>query len=167
MIRKSEVINSCSIYVEGIGFISNSATVELPKVEFEAFEAKSGMAVHNVTTTVLKKMEAKFELNEINRVYFTALAKRQNEKAEFWVKKNTNLNAQDKKIVATIKGHIQTIELPKGELGKEAKTTITVAADFFKYEKDDETLFLIDIDNLVCEIDGTDIWQSQREFLVG
>ena len=93
MIRKSEVLNSASVFIEGLGFISNTAKVELPKIEFETFEAKSGVAVHNITTTVLKKMEAKFELNEVNDVYFEALAKRQNEKAVLWVKKNTNKNS--------------------------------------------------------------------------
>ena len=93
MIRKSEVLNSQSVYVEGLGFIANTAKVELPKIEFEEFEAKSGIAIHGITTTVLKKMEAKMELNEVNDVYFEALAKRQNEKAVFWVKKNTNKNS--------------------------------------------------------------------------
>jgi P2 family phage contractile tail tube protein len=153
--------------VEGIGFISNSASAELPKIEFEAFEAKSGMAVHSVTTTVLKKMEAKFELNEVNQVYFAAMSKRQNEKAVFWVKSNTNLNATDRRVTVTLKGHIQTLEFPKGEFGKEAKSTLQVAVDFFKYEQDEQTLLLIDIENLVCEINGEDIWASQREFLVG
>jgi len=167
MIRKSEIINSCSVFVEGLGFISNTASVELPKIEFESFEAKSGVATHSVTSTVLKKMEARFELNEVNKVYFTAITKRQNEKAVFWVKSNTNLNATDRKITVTLKGHVDTFEFPKGEHGKEAKSTLQVAVDFFKYEQDGETLVLIDIDNMICEIDGTDIWTAQREFLVG
>ena len=45
MIRKSEVLNSQSVYVEGLGFIANTAKVELPKIEFEEFEAKSGIAI--------------------------------------------------------------------------------------------------------------------------
>lgn len=167
MIRRSETLNSCSVYVDGLGFISNTANVELPKIEFESFESKSGVASHNVTTTVLKMMEAKFDLNEVNSVYFDAIAKRQNEKAEFWVKKNTNLNATDSQTVVTLKGQIDSFEFPAGEIGKEEKAAISLKVDFFKYEKDGATHVLIDVDNMICEINGNDIWAAQREFLVG
>jgi len=167
MVRKSEVLNSQSVYVEGIGFISNSAKVELPKIEFESFEAKSGVAIHSIATTVLKKMEAKFELNEINRVYFEALAKRTKDKARFEVRKNTNKNSQDSRTVVTLKGTIDSFEFPNTDIGAEEKATLNLAVDFFKYEKDMQTLVLIDIDNLVCEINGKDLWQEQRDFLIG
>ena len=167
MIRKSEVLNSQSVYVEGLGFIANTAKVELPKIEFEEFEAKSGIAIHGITTTVLKKMEAKMELNEVNDVYFEALAKRQNKKAVFWVKKNTNKNSTDSKTTVTLKGSVKILEFPNGDIGSEEKASISVTVDFFKYEKDGQTPVLIDIDNMVCEIDGKDLWQEQRDFLIG
>lgn len=167
MIRKSEVINSMSIYVEGLGFISNSAKCTLPEIEFVEFETTSGVSEHGVTTTVLKKMEATFELNEVNKVYFEALSKRQNEKATFWLKENTNKNSGDSQTVVTLKGAIKKLALPESEVGKEAKSTITLSVDFFKHEKDGYTNVLVDIDNLVCEIAGKDIWQEQREFLIG
>ena len=47
MIRKSEVLISHSVFVEGVGFISNSAKIELPKVEFETFEAKMRQCKHH------------------------------------------------------------------------------------------------------------------------
>lgn len=167
MIRKSEILNSASVFVEGVGFISNTAKVEIPKIEFETFEAKSGVAIHSVTSTVLKKMEAKFELNEINKVYFEAIAKRQNQKASFWVKKNTNKNSSDSKTTVTLKGSVDSFEFPNGDIGAEEKATLSLGVDFFKYEKDGQTLVLIDVDNLVCEIDGKDLWQEQRDFLIG
>ncbi len=167
MVRKSEVLNSQTVFVEGVGFISNSAKVELPKVEFESFEAKSGVAVHNIPTTVLKKMEAKFELNEINKVYFEAISKRQNQKAVFWVKKNTNQNEADSKTTVTLKGSVDSFEFPNGDIGAEEKAALSLNVDFFKYEKDGQVLVLIDVDNLVCEINGKDIWQEQRDFLLG
>lgn len=167
MVRKSEVLNSSSVFVEGIGFISNTAKVELPKIEFETFEAKSGIAVHSINTTVLKKMEAKFELNEVNKVYFEAIAKRQKQKSTFWVKKNTNKNATDSQTTVTLKGSVDVFEFPNGDIGTEEKSVLSLTVDFFKYEKDGQTLVLIDVDNLVCEINGEDLWQNQRDFLVG
>jgi|GEM_PF-2168305 len=167
MNRKSEVLNSCSVFVEGLGFISNTATVSLPTIAFENFEAKSGVATHTVTSTVLQKMEAEFELNEVNHVYFQAIAKRQNEKAVFWVKKSTNINQSDKQITVTLKGKVDSFEFPSGEIGAEEKAKLTLQVDFFKYEQNGVVEVLVDIDNMVCEIAGTDIWAAQREFLLG
>lgn len=167
MIRKSEVLNSVSVYIEGMGFISNTAKVELPKIEFETFESKSGVAVHNIATTVLKKMEAKFELNEVNKVYFEAISKRQKQKSTFWVKKNSSKNATDSQTTVTLKGSVDVFEFPNGDIGSEEKSVLNLNVDFFKYEKDGQTLVLIDVDNLVCEINGEDLWQAQRDFLVG
>lgn len=167
MVRRSEVLNSQTVYVEGVGFISNSAKVELPKVEFESFEAKSGVAIHSVATTVLKKMEAKFELNEVNKVYFEAIAKRQNQKSTFWVKKNTNQNEKDSKTVVTLKGSVDSFDFPSSDIGNEEKASLSLSVSYFKYEKDSRTLVLIDVDNLICEINGKDLWQEQRDFLLG
>jgi P2 family phage contractile tail tube protein len=167
MNRKTEILNAATVYVEGLGFISNTATVELPSIGFEGFEAKTGVATHEVTSTVLQKMDAKFELNEVNKVYFEAVAKRQNEKASFWVKKVSSKGGNEVQTVVTLKGSVKNFQLPSGEIGAEEKASLELNVDFFKYEMDGETMVLIDIDNMICEINGQDLWANQREFLMG
>ena len=76
-------------------------------------------------------------------------------------------NSTDSKTTVTLKGSVKILEFPNGDIGSEEKASISVTVDFFKYEKDGQTLVLIDIDNMVCEIDGKDLWQEQRDFLIG
>lgn len=156
-------INNASIFVEGVGFLSNAAKVELPEIDFVDFNATSGMAEHTVDTTVLKKMEAKFELNDINPVYFKAMQKRQSEQAVFWVK----AQMEGVNVVATIKGNMKKLKFPTIEVGKETKVTFDVNVRYYKLETGSEVPYLIDVDNLICEIGGVDIWEDARNFHLG
>jgi len=156
-------INNASIFVEGLGFISNAAKVELPEVDFVDFNVTSGMSEHTVDTIVLKKLEAKFELNDVNRVYFNAMRKRQGDTATFWVK----AQMEGINVVATLKGNMKKLKFPTIEVGKEAKVTFDVNVRYFKLETNADTSYLIDVDNLICEIGGVDIWEDARAFHLG
>jgi len=156
-------INNASIFVDGLGFISNAAKVELPEVDFVDFSVTSGMSEHTVDTTVLKKLEAKFELNDVNMVYFKTMIKRQSDTATFWVK----AQMEGVNVVATLKGNMKKLKFPTIEVGKEAKVTFDVNVRYFKLETNADTAYLIDVDNLICEIGGVDIWEDARGFHLG
>ena len=165
--RKSEVLNGSSVFLEGVGFISTTADAKIPKIEFEGFSVKSGLAEHHIDSTVLKAMEAEFGLNEVNDVYFEALAKRKGEQATIWVKKTSSQGTTDHQTVVTLKGHATSFEPPNDEIGKEYKASFNFAVDFYKYEIDGVEKFLIDVDNLICRINGVDLWEDSRNFLLG
>lgn len=167
MTKQPEVLNSVSVFVDGIGFIASTASVELPKIEFEQFESKSGVSTNKIATSVLKAMEAKFELNETNRVYFLELARRFGTYATVWVKANTVIDGHERKIVATLRGTVDNFEFFKPELGKETKSSFTMNVRFFNYVQDGEPLVLVDVDNMICALAGVDIWANQRQFLQG
>lgn len=164
--KRAEIITGCSLYVDGVGFIANTATVELPKIEFESYESKSGVSTHKVQTSVLKAMEAKFEINEVNAIYFAAMGARLDVPAVIWVKTTSIIDKKERKIVATLKGFVQDFEFPKPEIGKEAKSSFTMCVDFFSYIQDAVPLVTIDVDNMVCQIGATDVWSTQREHLL-
>ncbi len=161
--NKINKINSASVFVEGVGFLSSAGKVDLPEIDFVEFSAMSGMAEHTVDTTVLKKMEAKFELNDINMVYFKAMQKRESQLVSFWVK--AKFEGVD--VIATIKGNIKKLKFPTIEVGKESKVSFDVNVRFYKLEMGSEKPYLIDVDNLICEIGGVDIWEDARSFHLG
>ena len=167
MNKKAEMITGASVYVDGIGFISTAAKVELPKIEFESFDGKSGITNHKVATTILKAMEAKFELNEINPVYFAAMGARKTIPTVLWVKATTLKDGKDSKIVATLIGDISNFEFPNIELSKETTCKFTLSVDFFSYIQDDAPLLTIDVKNMICQIGANDLWAEQRDHLVG
>ena len=163
MNKKAEIINSASIYVEGLGFIAHSAKAKLPEIEFAEFTHMSGVSENTSYSTILKQMKATLELIEENKVYFEALSKRTLERASFDVKYTAN----NKQVVVTLKGSIVKMTHADIEVGKENVKTIELTVDFFKKETDGYVENLIDLENMICEINGTDVWATQREFLVG
>lgn len=162
VIKQNEVINSASCYVEGIGFIGNTAKVELPKIEFESIENKSGLGTKKVATSMLKAMEAKFEINEVNLVYFEALQKR-NDQVVIWVKSHSYSGKKENRFTATLKGQVSLFESFTPEQGKEATEKFTLDVSFYKREMNEITQCLIDIDSGICEIGGKDVWETQRQ----
>jgi P2 family phage contractile tail tube protein len=161
--RKSEAFNNASIFIEGLGFISSAAKGKLPDVEFVQYTNTSGMAEHTVDTSVLKQMKATLELIEENRVYAQALSRRKNEKTVIWIKYESNA----KKIVVTLMGNITKLGGVDVETGKENKQTMEISVSFYKKEVDGDTELLIDVDNLICELGGVDIWADSRAFIFG
>lgn len=162
--NKSEIFNNASVFVEGMGFISSSAKGKLPELEFMEFTTTSGMAEHTTPSTVLKQMKATLELIEENKVYMQALAKRRGEMPVFWIKYETN---NGKQVVVTLKGHISKMSTADVETGKENKKMLEVNVSFYKKEVDGVVDNLIDVDNLICEIGGVDVWADARSFHIG
>lgn len=166
LIKQSEVLNTVACYVEGIGFLGTTTKAELPKIEFETLESKNGLGTKKIHTAKLKAMEAKFEINEVNAVYFAALKKR-TEEVVLWVKTHSYSGKSENKFVATLKGQISAFESFTPEQGKETTEKFTLDVSFYKRELNDITQCLIDLDNGVCEIDGTDVWEEQRNHFIG
>lgn len=163
MNKKAEIINSASIFVEGLGFISHMAKAKLPEIEFAEFTHMSGMSENTSYSTILKQMKATLELIEENKVYYESLSKRILQQAKFDVK----YTVDNKQVVVTLKGSVVKMSHADIEVGKENVKTIELTVDFFKKETDGYVENLIDIDNMICEINGVDVWAAQREFLVG
>ncbi len=160
---RGEAFDSASIYVENVGFIASAAKGTLPVIEFTQIDVMSGVAEHTIDTSVLKKMTANIELLQENTVYIDALAKRRSEKASIDLKYMSN----GKQHVVTLRGNISKLSKADVEVGKENKTTIDISVDFFKKEVDGTLIHLIDVENMICELNGTDIWADQRQFHLG
>ena len=160
---KGEAFDSASIYVQNIGFIAAAAKGTLPVIEFVQVDMMSGVSEHTIDTSVLKKMTANIELLQENTVYIDALAKRRGEKASIDIKYTSN----GKPYVVTLRGNISKLSRADVEVGKENKTTIDMSVDFFKKEVDGTVVHLIDVENMICELNGTDIWADQRQFHLG
>lgn len=161
--RKSEAFNNASIFIEGIAFISSAAKGKLPDIEFLQYAHTSGMAEHTVDTTVLKQMKATLEFIEENPVYAQALSRRKTEKTVVWIKYESN----SKQIVVTLMGNINKLNGVDVETGKENKQSLEMSVSFYKKEVNGSTELLIDVDNLICELGGVDIWADSRAFIFG
>lgn len=108
-------------------------------------------------------MKSTLELTEDNSVYAQALAKRKSEKMIVWIKYQSN----NKQVVVTLNGNITKLNGVDVETGKENKQSLEMSVSFYKKEVNGTTEVLIDVDNLICELGGVDIWADSRAFIFG
>ncbi|MCP3922636.1 MAG: hypothetical protein GY714_08635 [Desulfobacterales bacterium] len=159
-IKSPQTMTGASAFIEGVGFLGTTKEVELPKIEFEEWESKSGLMVRKIDSGVLKPMTAKIVLEEYNDVYYEALKKRFNHNASIYLKQN--LAPDYTSIVATFGGSVTSLESPKTELAKEVNVTLNLNLWFYKFEIDGSEKILADLKSFILRIDGDDIYSQIR-----
>lgn len=157
LFKTPQTMAGCTVFVEGLGFLGTSKEVTLPKLEFITWTSNSGMGEREIDTGLLKAMTATFVFEEYNKVYFEALVKRFNIVSNIYVKQNISQGVLQIPLVATLRGFIKTLEMPKYENTKEVNVTLEMAVCFYKFEYNYKQELLIDIDNMLCFINGIDI----------
>jgi P2 family phage contractile tail tube protein len=155
-----QTMTGSSVFIEGVGFLGTSKEIELPKIEFETWESKSGLMVRKMDSGVLKAMTTKIVMEQYNDVYFSALGKRWKKNVGIYAKQNIAPN--NIPIVATFRGSISSMQMPKMELAKEVNITIELNTWFYKFEIEGNEKLLIDLENMILQIDGEDKYADIR-----
>lgn len=163
--RARQVLREMNILVEGIGNVGTSSKVELPDVEFLTIEREGAMAKEEVIP-LIKAMSAKFILNEYNRNAFTATSKQFGDSPTFYCKGSFIQGDTTSQIVATITGKVKKFQNPFSDRAKEVEQTIEVAVGAYTLEIDGDKVIDIDVDNLICEIDGVDLFEDLRNHIL-
>lgn len=166
-VRKSQIINASCIYIEGIGFLGTSAEVEIPAIEFETYEQNGGFYKQNLNTGILKTMTAKFIVSEFNSVIYESFSKQFNKSnpSNLYVKWNVSSPKGHFDHIATFRGDITKHTPPKVAAGEEVKCEFELQLSFLKLEDYGVESVLIDTNNLICRIGGTDLWEEIRSNL--
>ena len=153
-------MTGASVFIEGVGFLGTSKEIELPKIEFETWESKAGLMVRKIDSGVLKAMTTKIVMEEYNDVYFSTLGKRWKNNVGIYAKQN--IAPDNIPIVATFRGSVMSMQMPKIELAKEVNVTIELNTWFYKFEVSGAEKLLIDIQNMILQIDGEDKYADIR-----
>jgi P2 family phage contractile tail tube protein len=155
-----QTMTGSSVFIEGVGFLGTSKEIELPKIEFETWESKAGLMVRKIDSGILKAMTTKIVMEQYNDVYFSALGKRWKNNVGIYAKQNIAPN--NIPIVATFRGSISSMQMPKMELAKEVNITIELNTWFYKFEIEGNEKLLIDLENMILQIDGEDKYADIR-----
>lgn len=160
-VKKFQVLRDMNILVDGIGNLGISKSVELPKIEFLTSERGGAMAVEEVIP-LIKAMSAKITLNEYNAEAFRAASKAFGSGTTIFVKGSTVQGDVKVPVLATIKGKVKLLENPFPEAGKEVEMNMEISVTAYSFEIDGQKKIDIDTDNLVCMIDGVDLYAELR-----
>ena len=157
------ILRGQNVYVEGIGFLGRVGEIEPPKVEFEMVE--DGNMGRKVDTGLLKPMETKITILDLNPVLYEAVGKRLRETASVVIKRSVASNKKEEQVYFEVSGHIETEESEGKEVGKETGTVLTVSVVTYKLELGGTEMYDIDTDNYVCKINGVDKYETLRKQL--
>ena len=161
-VREAQVINAGQIFVEGLGFLGVTTEIEIPAVEFETYEQNAGFYKSNLNTGIIKPLVLKVKLAEYNSVLCESMSKQFDELSNIYAKWNVSSPKGHFSHIATFRGNITKNTLPKIKFGESVELELEVQCYFMKLEVKGITEFLIDTRNLICQINGKDIWQGIR-----
>lgn len=159
--KSRQILRDMNILVDGIGNLGVSKSVELPKIEYLTTERGGAMAVEEVIPLV-KAMSAKISLNEYNPEAFSAANKVFGSGTTIFIKGSTVQGDAKVPVLATIKGKVKLLENPFPEAGKEVEMNIEISVSAYSFEINGQKKIDIDTDNLVCVIDGVDLYAELR-----
>ena len=156
------ILRGRNVFVQGIGFIGRVGDIEPPKIEFE--QAEDGNMSRKVDSGLLKPMECKIVLYDLNEVIFEAVGKRLRETASFVIKSSMATNAGEQMVYFEIAGHVSTQEFDNlKDNGKESGVNLQIEVARYKLEIGGVERYNINPDAMVCVIDGKDHYATLRQ----
>ena len=144
-----------NLFVSGLGLLGLVKNVKLPTVKTKK-DVINGI---NVDSGLLEPMEFECELTDFN----AAMLKEASKLSEATLKVkgehlNNNANA---KFTATLGGSLD-VEMDSLEDGKEFAQKVKMYVNVYNLELDGETIYDIDLQNVIAKIGGKDIYEATR-----
>lgn len=153
-----------NLFIDGIGCLGVLKSFEPPKIENETIEQSSAIGKYEQVLPTLKPLTAKFVVSNVDSIYFNTLNAYIPQ--VIFVKQNLSQGGTIKKetqIIATFKGNIKILELPKFEMNKEAEMSFEMSVHMFSYESDKVPNIIYDVLNSIYAINGIDQFLEIRK----
>lgn len=150
-----------NILVNGIGNLGVSKSLKVPELEFLTSEREGAIAVEEVIP-LLKAMSAEIVLNEYNTEVYSAVSKQFSNSPTFFCKGSMVQGDQKIPVLHTIKGKVKKLGSPIPDRGKEVEMTLEISVSAFSKEISGVKVINIDLENMICIIDGVDLYAELR-----
>ncbi|MDE5603925.1 MAG: phage major tail tube protein, partial [Helicobacter sp.] len=99
-------------------------------------------------------------------VYLTSMGSQFNEKSNLYIKWNVSSSKGHFGHVATFRGNITKLTMPKVASGEEVEVELEMQVSFYKKDENNTPTMLIDTANMICLIGGRDIWADLRSHVI-
>lgn len=148
-------------FIDGIGLLGTVKQVTLPKVEAMRETITQGGFERSVSTGCFKAMEAEITLSEYHKSALSAWGSN----IAIVIKGSITQKGKRFPIVAVFKGE-RDIDDGNWETSKEVERKIKVYCDFYSLTINNKQQILIDVENMIAQIDGTDYLENMRKHLL-
>lgn len=159
--KQRQIWRDHNILVNGIGNLGVSKSLKAPEIEFLTSERDGAMAIEEVIP-LIKAMSAEIVLNEYNTEVYSAVAKQFNNSPTFFCKGSMVQGDQKIPVLHTIKGKVKKLGSPIPDRSKEVEMTLEISVSAFSKEINGVKVIDIDLENMICIIDGVDLFAELR-----
>jgi len=159
--KNRQIWRDQNILVNGIGNLGVSKSLKVPELEFLTSEREGAIAVEEVIP-LLKAMSAEIVLNEYNTEVYSAVSKQFSNSPTFFCKGSMVQGDQKIPVLHTIKGKVKKLGSPIPDRGKEVEMTLEISVSVFSKEINGVKVIDIDLENMICIIDGVDLYAELR-----
>jgi P2 family phage contractile tail tube protein len=159
--KNRQIWRDQNILVNGIGNLGVSKSLKVPEIEFLTSEREGAIAVEEVIP-LIKAMSAEIVLNEYNTEVYSAVSKQFSNSPTFFCKGSLVQGDQKIPVLHTIKGKVKKLGSPIPDRGKEVEMTLEISVSAFSKEINGVKVIDIDLENMICIIDGVDLFAELR-----
>jgi P2 family phage contractile tail tube protein len=165
--KKPQTLTDANVFINGNHHLGVSSKVKLPKIDFLRDVQKAGGFERDLFNGILGKMEAEISLREFSKSAYGAVknAWESADRAKFRVKANYHVDGKDYPVVANFNGNANVEDSPL-EAGKGVERVLKISVTFADLTIDGKQEYQIDTDNMVCIIEGKDLFSTLRANLI-
>ena len=160
--RTHQTITGVNIFVDGMGHLGVAEELKLPDVKEKVIESNNGVAVEDVGTTLLEKLEAEFTISEYNPIVYAELQKQCKGRINFKTSLSTCEEHKGKE--GMIEGNFHVEEGPI-KWGEKAELKVKISVKKYRLSIKGVEIFDIDLPNLIYKVKGQDMFVQQRALL--
>ncbi len=159
-IRDPRTLIGSAVYVEGDRHIGVIEDIGLPDIEFGTVESGTGVK-RETPVPIVEAMTATLKISGDDKAVYRATAKQLADMTTITVRNDTTTVRHDS-LDVSLGGRVKVLKAPTLKAGEKIETELEMSLDLYVYQINGEKRVEIDARNIICVIDGIDLFAETR-----
>jgi len=159
-IRDPRTLIGSAVYIEGDRHIGDIEDIQLPDVSFKSIENGTGV-MRDTPVPIVEAMKATIKISGDDKSVHKASAQQLANVTNITVRNDMTTVKHDS-VDVTLGGRVKVLKAPTLKAGEKVETEIEMSLDVYVYQVNGVKRVEIDAHNLICVIDGVDLFSETR-----
>ena len=149
-----------AVYVEGDRYIGVIEDVQLPDIDFGTIESGTGVK-RETPVPILEAMKATIKISGEDKAVYKATARQLSDMTTITIRNDVTTVRHDS-VDVTLGGRVKVLKAPTLKAGEKVETELEMHLDLYVYQVNGVKRVEIDAKNIICVIDGVDLFAETR-----
>lgn len=159
-IRDPRTLIGSAVYIEGDRYIGTVEDISLPDISFATIESGTGIK-RETPVPILEAMSATIKISGDDKAIYKATSQQLGNTTTVTIRNDTTTVRHDS-LDVTLGGRVKVFKAPTLKAGEKVETEVEIALDVYVYQVNGTKRLEIDAQNLICDIDGVDLFAQTR-----